>query len=201
MHPGQISCVDFDPYQSGGSLQRVATLFQDGYAIAHSPSLVSRLWIAPAWFQCACRDGGGGQPEMITAAKVHPLCSKSRDRGRAESQTHYIGAPEHYARQNAVTAKREKRHNRPACTLPRPLGLASQDSVVGYVATDCGTVHVRYFAAQSFSLVHAGGGEHFRIMTRAAAPKSWRPWARRLHRDKTREEASSGGCGSRPLPV
>lgn len=55
MHPGQISCVDFDPYQSGGSLQRVATLFQDGYAIAHSPSLVSRLWIAPAWFHCTWR--------------------------------------------------------------------------------------------------------------------------------------------------
>lgn len=83
--------------------------------------------IAPG--DAACRDGGGGQLEMITAAKVHPLCSKSRDRGRAESQTRYIGAPEHYAQQNAVTAKREKRYNRPACTLPRPLGLVSRDSV------------------------------------------------------------------------
>lgn len=66
------------------------------YSRTDMPSRIPRPWspacglhllgsIAPGY--AACRDGGGGQAEMITAAKKnHPLCSKTRDRGRAESQ-------------------------------------------------------------------------------------------------------------------
>lgn len=166
-----------------------------------SPACGLHLLGSIALGDAACRDGGGGQLEMITAAKAHPLGSKRRDRGRAESQTHYIGAPEHYAQQNAVTAKREKRHSRPACTLPRPLGLAPRRQCD---RTSCeklwrGTCEV--LCCTIFSLVHVSGGEHFRIMTRAAAPKSWGPRARRLHRDKTREEAARSGSSSQPLPA
>lgn len=72
-----------------------------------SPACGLHLLGSIALGDAACRDGGGGQAEMITAAKAHPLCSKSRDRGRAESQTYYryIGAPEHYAQQKCSDGK------------------------------------------------------------------------------------------------
>lgn len=128
--------MDFDPYQSGGSLQRVATLFQDGNAIAHSPSLVSRLWIALAWFHCAWRCSlqrwrwWAARDDHCSQKLTHfvPRVTTGAGLG-ARLTTSILGLRNITRNKNAVTAKREKRHNRPACTLPRPLGLVSRDSV------------------------------------------------------------------------